>query len=391
MIDKSAPVVFCHGLLGWGDHELGGYPYFVCAERLKAKMGDSLPRFIYPSTGPVSSIHDQACELFYQLRGGRVNYGRDHSASFSHAQFARDYSGKALYPEWDESHPLDFVAHSMGAPVVRMLQYLLESGFFSREDGIDYGSSAKWIRSISTVSGVHNGSTLTWILGADETTGLLKKNALLVRFLASLLERYARAESEHKGLAEWYDLHLDQWGISSVDAMLDTPAFIESEDWALYDLTPNSMEKWNSLLVEYPDTWYFSYVTRSTFSLFGLIELPMLFFTHWFLLPFSLLQCGYRADSAHWKGFIDSRWKANDGMCPSFSQVRPVLGRTAESPRRRAGNPDVPGIWINRKKFGTIDHAEIAMLPHVCRLWRGDKIYRRLVQNILNTREKHER
>lgn len=391
MTDPDAPVVFCHGLLGWGDHELGGYPYFVCAERLKKKMGDRLPRFIYPSTGPVSSLHDQACELFYQLKGARVNYGRAHSERFAHAQYSRDYSGKALYPEWDESHPLDFVAHSMGAPVVRMLQYLLESGFFSAEDGRDWKTSARWVRSVTTVSGVHNGSTLTWILGADETTGLLKKNARLVDFFAGLLDLYARAERKDPKLAEWYDLHLDQWGIDSVDAMLDTPSFIESEDWALYDLTPNAMEKWNGLLVEYPDTWYFSYVTRSTFSLFGALELPLPIFTHWFLVPFSFLQCRYRAKSARWKGIIDSRWHANDGMCPSVSQAGPRLGRASGATRRRSDGKRRgqrrPGSWILMKKFGTVDHAEIAMLPHFWRIGRGIRMYRNLIRNIFRARK----
>jgi hypothetical protein len=181
-------------------------------------------------------------------------------------------------------------------------------------------------------------------------------------------------------------LHLDQWGIESLESMLDTPSFIESEDWALFDLTPNAMEKWNSILVEYPDTGYFSYVTRSTFSLFGFLELPIPFFTHWFLLPFSFLQCRYRIGSKHWRGVIDSRWRANDGMCPSVSQAGPFLGRNEGTPGRR-GTSRRSGTWIVMKKFVNVDHAEIAMLPHIWRIRLGVRIYRKLVRNIFRERK----
>lgn len=386
MIEPKSPIVFCHGLFGWGDHELGGYPYFFCAELLRKEEADSLPRFIFPSTGPISSLHDQACELFCQLKGTRVNYGGEHSLKFSHAQYSTDYSGKALYPEWDEDHPLDFVAHSMGAPVVRMLQYLLETEFFSAEDGVAYGTSARWIRSITTVAGVHNGSTLTWILGADKNTGLLKKNAVLVRFLARVLERYARLEARNGKLAGIYDLHLGQWGIAAGSSMKESignffksPAFVESEDWALFDLTPNAMEKWNPVLKEYPGTYYFSYVTRSTFSLFGVLELAIPVYTHWFLIPFSLAMGRYQ---------IDRRWHANDGMCPSFSQTHPHLGRLA-SMRKFSRKKEIEcGVWYVMKKFRKIDHAEIAMLPHLWRTGMGKRIYRAIVRMISDTRKK---
>jgi len=50
-MSTSLPIVFCHGLLGWGDNELPDHPYFVWAHELKKTAGDSLPEFIFPSTG----------------------------------------------------------------------------------------------------------------------------------------------------------------------------------------------------------------------------------------------------------------------------------------------------------------------------------------------------
>lgn len=386
MSGAQAPIVFCHGLFGWGEGELGGYPYFVCASRLAAKEGDSYPRFIFPATGPISSLHDQACELFYQLKGGRVDYGEEHSARFGHARYTRDYTGKALYPEWDEDHPLDFVAHSMGAPVVRMLQYLLAEGFFSGADGTAIRTSSRWIRSLSTVAGVHNGSTLTWILGAEEGTGLIKSDAWLLKTLACLIEQIAKLQSRHKKLGAWYDLKLDQWGISpdetirgGLGKLFDLPEFAESEDWALYDLSPDAMKKWNGILVEYPGTRYLSYTVCVTRRFFGL-TIPVPFAAHFFLVPFSLRIGRYRFVSEQWKGEKRKPWLANDGMCPTWSQDFPHEGRTpADEP--------TDGRWFVARRVRLADHAEVAMLPHPGRLSHGEKLYSRILQNILSSRK----
>ena len=37
---------------------------------------------VHPS--PAASAHDRACEIFYQLKGGRVDYGHEHSECYNH-------------------------------------------------------------------------------------------------------------------------------------------------------------------------------------------------------------------------------------------------------------------------------------------------------------------
>ncbi len=405
MSEESSPIVFCHGLFGWGERQLGGYPYFVCARRLERKEPGKYPPFLFPSTGPISSVHDQACELFYQLKGGRVNYGREHSERFAHARYSRDYSGQGMYPRWDAERPLDFVAHSMGAPVVRKLQHLLATGFFSAEDGVDYGTSSRWIRSITTVSGVHNGSTLTWILGADEETGIARSDATALKIFTRLVTRYAALQQSSKKLTEWYDLHLEQWGIErsgdisdSLKRLFEDPAFFSSKDWALYDLTPNALEEFNAQTREYEGTWYFSYVTRSTVSLVPGFDIPIPYWTHFFLIPFAFKMGCFRPKSARWKRVTDRRWRANDGMCPSWSQDRPKLGRGAEvSPAakgrsRSARSPESlaalgSGAWIMVRRFRKVDHGEVAMIPHILRLGYGTRAYRKIVETIIETRK----
>eukprot|EP00961_Rhodomonas_salina_P257943 3486195-Rhodomonas_salina.1 len=76
------------------------------------------------STNPVSfsranrTVWDRAIELFYQLKGGTVDYGAKHSKHFGHDRWGRSILQTAcppeitfpgLYPEWDADHPVDFV------------------------------------------------------------------------------------------------------------------------------------------------------------------------------------------------------------------------------------------------------------------------------------------
>lgn len=398
MIHNSEPVVFCHGLFGWGADKLGGFPYFLSVHRLLQKRRD-LPPCIFPSTGPISSIHDQACELFYQLVGGRVNYGAEHARKYGHAQYGRDYTGKAFYQQWDAEHPLDFVCHSMGAPVVRMLQYLLEEGFFSREDGRQYHTGSRWIRSITTVSGVHNGSTLTWILGVDPLTGKINKESSGLKILLGILERYARLQAKLPGVSRFYDLMLDQWGITpgalereQMSRLLEDTAYIDSLDNALHDLAPNAMEKLNTRLVEYPDTWYFSYVTRSTIP-FGRIGFPVPYWTHLFLFPSALAMGMRRFPEEAIPKQYKRLWRANDGMCNAWSQDCPKLGRdrparSARRSRRERKTGDwEKGIWHLVRRSRKYDHGEVAMLPHFFRRWALMRYYAGIFSIIDRVRE----
>ncbi len=54
------------------------------------------------SLGPVSSTYDCAIETFYQIKGGQVNYGDQHSKKYNLVQKPKEKYYPGLYPEWDE-------------------------------------------------------------------------------------------------------------------------------------------------------------------------------------------------------------------------------------------------------------------------------------------------
>ena len=102
--ENDCPFVLVHGVFGWGD-TFWMPSYWAGAEMLDRKV-------FVTSLGPLSSHHDRACELFYQLKGGVVDYGEKHSRKCGHARLGRKY--RAKYPEWSSRKPLHFIGHSMG-------------------------------------------------------------------------------------------------------------------------------------------------------------------------------------------------------------------------------------------------------------------------------------
>lgn len=405
-VDKT-PIVFCHGLLGWGKEQLAGHDYFVYANKL-AKEQNDLPPFLFPSTGPISSLHDQACELFFQIKGGLTDYGEDHSNKFNHKRYSRfygaekdfdstistKYEGEPLYSKWNKENPLDFVGHSMGGPLLTTLQQMLEDDFFYKNCNFPEHTSADWIRSISTISGVHNGSQLTWILGADEKTGKLSNNAKVISFLCKIIKKVGNYQNKTKSDKTFFDFHLDQWDLDNnnlnstiIKKFADrNNDFFEDEDWAMYDLTPNSIENHNKKIKEYPNTWYFSYQAKSTFSFLGLFELFIPFICHFMFWLNTILIGNYKAENENWK-FITKEWKTNDGMCPLESQKYPFLGRTEISKKDNPIKPNCleqieKGKWIIIKNISLMDHAEQAMMPHFIMDRRNRKFYKNLLSVI---------
>ena len=90
MENHEPPIVLVPGFLGTDSH--------WDVEAIRDRYQSS--RFLTTHPGPLSSHHDRACELFYSLKGGVVDYGADHACRCDHARFGRD-EGDGAFPEWD--------------------------------------------------------------------------------------------------------------------------------------------------------------------------------------------------------------------------------------------------------------------------------------------------
>ena len=198
------PVVLVHGIFGFGGDELGKLNYWGIA------MKTNSPQKKYEaSVGPISSAHDRACELLAQIKGVQVDYGFEHSTKYRHQRYGYDFTNKAFHPNWCADEPVHLVGHSLGGPTIRCAQYLLAI------DHYGWGSNENWIKSITGISPVHNGSTLTYLFGADERTGLMTRNRHLGQGIIRLIEIFTSAAGS--SLDKFYSFDLNHFGFERQD------------------------------------------------------------------------------------------------------------------------------------------------------------------------------
>jgi triacylglycerol esterase/lipase EstA (alpha/beta hydrolase family) len=373
-MSNSCPAIFTHGLFGWGPAEVGGFPYWGTA----ALVDSPLPRH-FASVGPVSSVHDRACELAFQIKGGTVDYGQRHAVEEGHARYGRSYDvAAAFHPDWSSGNPVHLVGHSMGAPTIWMLQHLLAIDFFG------WGSDANWVKSISAVSGVLNGSTATYYLGCDEETGLLREDSI-GDFLTRAIELHLRITGDV--FDRIYDFDLDHWDLQPLCgerlpdllARIAMSPMFRGRDNAAYSLTVQGQREQNLLCLTYPDTWYFSYVTEQTFPGFLTDKHypePMM---NPFMIPTALHIGRMEFREPFFAGFNAADWWHNDGLVPVYSQMYPRL----------AGDHPVGGQIGDRQQFEagrwyheilcSTDHIDIVAMPQLGQIGEQKRFYSRLL------------
>ncbi|CAG8511807.1 6100_t:CDS:2, partial [Scutellospora calospora] len=122
--NNPIPVVFVEGFMGPGKPSYWGSLQSLfstpCENQYKDNLNEDenvgnsyhkIRRCIFVTPGCGSSLHDRAVEMFYQIKGGRVDYGKEHAQEYGHSRFGREYPGS--YPEWSVSKPLHFLGHSL--------------------------------------------------------------------------------------------------------------------------------------------------------------------------------------------------------------------------------------------------------------------------------------
>jgi len=339
--------------MGWGEDEMAGYNYWGGKSDIVTHLRDAGYEVHEASVGPVSSNWDRAVELFYQIKGGQVNYGQSHSNEYGILQAPPNKIYPGLYPQWNEDHPIHIIGHSMGGQTARMLNYLLNEIIYIDQDEL-YPETTDllgnvhdgWIRSITTISAPHNGTTLSDII----TKG--------IPFLQDVIGLAAVVGND------FYDFDLQQWGF---EKQIDEtwPSYFrrmrEHQAWGTrnmcaWDVSIEGARELNTLSPVDPNIFYFSFSTSNT-------RLDTVSGYH---VPDKTMSLILRANArimgrnkAYWYDgkATDSTWFENDGIVNTISQYGPTTGLDGSDPiaEYRKGELLIPGQWYHIKTY-FVDH-----------------------------------
>ena len=351
--NNNYPIILIHGFIGWGSEEMGGYNYWG-GNYDYVEYLDSLGYEVYNvSVGPISSNWDCAVEAYYQIKGGQVDYGKRHSTQYGIIQKPSSKKWPGLYPEWDADHPIHIIGHSMGGQTARRLQYLLENEIYIDsaqtipESSYLLGQKHQaWIRSITTMSSPHNGTTLSDIVNNS------------VPFLQDFIGLAAVIGNR------FYSFDLEQWAFKRNDEeswsryfsrIRSHPAW-GTKNFCSWDVSLEGARELNTVAVANENIFYFSFATSNT-------HLDSLSGKHVPNKDMSLIlrpnahamgkQIDYWADSTS----IDSTWFENDGIVNTISMIGPTTGLNGSDQiiEYQVNEVLVPGSWYYMGKL-TMDH-----------------------------------
>ena len=398
---KDDPVVFVHGLMGWGQRAgiNAVLPYWGMTTGSLTSYLNSLGYETYSATvGPISSAWDRACELYAQLTGTTVDYGAAHAAAHDHARYGITYD-QPLFAGWGTKRAVNLVGHSFGGATTRQFLELMANG--SAEEvaaakaagtapsPLFTGGKRSWVHSMTEIAAPHNGTTF------------IESNGAIMDAATNLAETLAKGFgiTEIKNL---YDFQLEQFGIykDPNETVLETlqrvfsTDFMSHNDNAFLDLTiDRSLEINDGIGIE-PNVYYFSYAGNQT------VQDPVSgnyipSARMWTLFYPGAINMGKYYDKYTAGGFyIDQSWRPNDGMVNTVSAFYPIHSDgTCLTRDGRQGwtNYDgysnihfKPGIWYVMP-VQSFDHIQFVGGMLNGSLVKTHALYRGVMEDIYNT------
>ena len=298
--------VFCHGLNGWGsyDEQYQKNPYWGAASgdvvaELRGQGYDAYAA----SVSPQGSAWDRACELYAQIAGAQVDYGRAHSEEYRHARYGRDFSGNALVPAWDDDTRLVLIGHSFGGATIRLFAELLAHGSADERavtpaenlSPLFTGGLANRILAIVTLAAPTNG-TVAYDMVADPTFDT----------------RHVRISLKHR--------LLDRLVKRSTKIKMDGR---DQRDWASWDMLLDNAQALNERMATLPHVYYLSVAADATTHQPDGTCAPDADAMDPLFVKTGTLMGVYSGTTAA-GCVVDDAWHANDGLVNTLSARAPL-------------------------------------------------------------------
>jgi len=397
---NNHPIVLVHGFLGFGpeQYQRTGFKYWGgfddIAEHIRNHQGKH--QVFVSSVGSISSSWDRSAELYYQIKGGCVDYGSIHTIRFQHTAerrppgkcWAADPANNpenyppALYPEWDADHPLHMIGHSQGGQTIRSLIQLLENGSPHGDEGggdLYKGGKIGWIVSATTISAPHNGTSLRDAIG--DFGPRIAQMALGIGAMATADD----------GPVPAFDFHLQQFGIvrgenesasSYLQRALQAPFWNQDNfDSAQWEMGPDGAHEFNSWVKTSPHVYYYSIANTATeagayccnqtdrkiapvqrkqyqYPRKDMAPLTKPYAGEWIVPSLGRRGLGSYTQSGAGRIPVDSRWFPNDGVVNTVSMRSPH-----GQPVRNFDGVSVKGTWNYLQNYRSYDHFDVLGWP----------------------------
>ena len=310
--------------MGWGRDELINYYYWGGTFDLQEYLIEQGYDVHTLSVGPVSSNWDRAIEAYYQIKGGTLDYGILHSTKYSLIQKPESKIYEGIYKEWDKEHPIHIIGHSQGGQTARMLEHILKNNYEEEDSDLLINQFDGWIKSITTISTPHNGTTLTPIINN------------MFPYIESMVIWFDIISPD-----ALYSFDLDQWGFNKrndenlyhyVKRLRKSP-ISTTKNFCSWDLSLEGSKFFNKEYKTDSTVYYFTYSTTNNNN-------PRLI---------------YRVQSNLIKNSdkYSEEWRENDGIVNTVSMLGPENSKIQDY----NGIP-ITGVWQNIKKIN-LDHNEI--------------------------------
>lgn len=359
---RNYPTVFVHGFLGWGEEEginkMADY-WGVTPDKSVVKHMRSLGYEVYaPSVGPFNSVWDRSCILYAYLFGGQVDFGAAHAKKYGHARYGRTFPG--VLKDWGQpgAHAkINLIGHSFGGPTIIEFSKLLTKGdeeerLATPEDELSplfKGGRGNLIHTVTTLSGVNNGTTMS--------TDMIQKGT--ARIMSYSLLHAICLYGNLKPVVNFWDFNMDQWGLMKdpEDLKVSFPGNPLNHLKTMRTFCNNELDNVSKemgiegaykLLEDYyvnPGTWYFARRAQRSQLVFLDNSLPTSD-----ALPFCRLY-GYYTGT-RWSRKMarltedqKREWTPNDGFVNVKGQSAPHNKPSVEADFN--GPFTTPGLWYN--------------------------------------------
>lgn len=320
--------VFVHGLSGWGSYDsiYKVMPYWgMFGGDLMGYLEDKGFDCYAASVAPTASAWDRACELYAQLAGTVVDYGKAHAEECGHERYGTDYTGRALIDSWSAEEKINLLGHSFGGATVRLFAHIMENGSEEERKATpeselsDFfkGGKGDYIYSVVALAAPHNGTT-AYNVGTEDVPEDKNESAF-----DSVKTKIQNALSELVGLASGSkEENKAEWDYASYDMYID-----------------NAMEM-NEWIETLPNTYYFSIPCDATVKNEDGTYSPVESKMEALFVSSSKAMGAYTGET---KGgyVIDESWRQNDGLVNTISAKAPT---SAPSKDYEEGNVTT-GVW----------------------------------------------